>query len=134
MKLFRKYALLTLYLNILINLTGFFLFRHGGTAFDYSDFTILSTLFTIVALLNLFIFFRGHDRSPESRTMHALVAVSLKFLLELVIALIWFIVIKKTSTLSLVMFFVLYLTLTLFFIFVMLKTLNNKRLNKEKLA
>jgi hypothetical protein len=66
--------------------------------------------------------------------MHTLVSVSVKFLLEMVLALIWFIVIKKTMASAVVMFFVLYLTLTLFTTFVMLKALNIKTLNKEVLV
>jgi hypothetical protein len=40
--------------------------------------------------------------------------------------LLWFIVAKKTSLQSVLMFFVLYLTLTLFTLWVILKTLKHK--------
>jgi hypothetical protein len=49
-----------------------------------------------------------------------------KFLLELGLVAIWFIVIKKTSLQSVLVFFVIYLTLTLFSIFIIFKTLKNK--------
>jgi hypothetical protein len=46
----------------------------------------------------------------------------------MIMALVWFIVAKKTSLTSVFIFFVIYLTLTLFSIFVILKTLNNRPL------
>jgi hypothetical protein len=46
----------------------------------------------------------------------------------MVLAFIWFIVAKKTSLPSVLIFFVLYLTLTLYSIWVILKTLKNKSL------
>jgi hypothetical protein len=44
----------------------------------------------------------------------------------MVLALIWFIVAKKTSLISVVLFFVLYLALSLFSVWVILKTLKHK--------
>jgi hypothetical protein len=46
----------------------------------------------------------------------------------MVIALIWFFVAKKTSLQSVLIFFVLYLALTLFSVLIILKTLKNKSL------
>ncbi len=85
-------------------------------------------MFSVISLITLFIFLRGQTKTPDSQTMYSLFAVSLKFLLEMVLALIWFIVTKKTSLQSVFVFFVLYLTLTLFSVWVILKTLKNKSL------
>jgi hypothetical protein len=60
--------------------------------------------------------------------LHSLVSISLKFLLEMLLALVWFIVAKKTSLTSVFIFFVIYLTLTLFSLSIILKTLKNKAL------
>jgi ABC-type Fe3+-siderophore transport system permease subunit len=92
------------------------------------DVVFLSTVFSFIAFIILFIFFKGQSKEPDSQTLHILVAVSLKFLLEIVFALIWFIVAKKNSLPSVLMFFVLYLTLSLFTIWVLVKTLKNKAL------
>jgi hypothetical protein len=46
----------------------------------------------------------------------------------LVLALVWFFVAKKTSLDSVFAFFVIYLTLTLFSMLIILKTLKNKAL------
>jgi hypothetical protein len=82
----------------------------------------------MISLINIVIFLKGQTKEPDSQTLYSLVAVSLKFLLELVLALVWFIVAKKTSLPSVLIFFVLYLTFTLFSIWVILKTLKNNSL------
>ena len=92
------------------------------------DYFLLTASFTSVILISLIIFLRGQSREPQSRTMHTFVSVSLKFLLELLLSLIWFIIAKKTSSESVFMFFVLYLAFSLFLILDILKTLKNKSL------
>jgi uncharacterized membrane protein AbrB (regulator of aidB expression) len=94
--------------------------------FSFSELTRLSLVFTLLVLLTLVIFFRGESQEPESRTMHNLVSVSLKFLLELILAFIWFFIAKKTSLPSVILFFVIYLTFTLFYVITIVKTLKNK--------
>jgi len=123
-----KYILQLLLLNILLIGTGSLfipLFLNNLVCFDLA---VLSSVFTIIAIIALSVFLRGQTKEPDSQTLHSLVSVSLKFLLELAIALLWFIVAKKTSLTSVLLFFVLYLTFTLFSIWVILKTLKNKSL------
>lgn len=128
MKPLHKYILLLLLLNILLLGTGYFLFSVEILNIFYRDIAILSTVFSIIALITLVIFLRGQTKEPDSQTLHSLVSVSFKFLLELVLALVWFIVAKKTSLPSVLVFFVLYLAFTFFSILVILKTLKNKSL------
>ncbi|MCX6325677.1 MAG: hypothetical protein NT144_03340 [Bacteroidia bacterium] len=115
-------------MNILLIGTGYLLVSEGGLNLSFNEIAILSPLFSIIALITLIIFLKGQTKEPDSQALHSLVSVSLKFLLELVLALVWFIVAKKTSLPSVLIFFVLYLTLTLFSIWVILKTLKNKSL------
>jgi membrane protein implicated in regulation of membrane protease activity len=70
----------------------------------------------------------GQKKTPGSQTIFSLVSVSLKFILEMVLALIWFLVAKKTEVSSVILFFVLYLAFTLFSILHILNTLKNKSL------
>jgi hypothetical protein len=134
MKIIRKYLLPLIILYLGICSVGFFLSAVLKISFSFPDLLVLASIFLVINFLQLYIFFRGQFRSPESTTMHTLVSVTAKFLLEMVLALIWFIVIKKTQVSAVVMFFVLYLTLTLFTTFVMLKTLKINTLNKEVLV
>jgi len=91
-----------------------------------ADIIILSTVFSLIALITIIIFLKGQAKEPESQPLYSIVAIGLKFLLEIVSALLWFIVAKKTSSQSVLMFFVLYLTLTLFTLWVILKNLKHK--------
>jgi hypothetical protein len=123
-----KYSLLLLLFNGLLSLIAYLLLPVIKLNFSFGDIVFLSFFFSVVAFITLFIFFKGHSKEPDSQTLHILVAVSLKFLLEIAFALFWFIVAKKTSLESVLMFFVLYLCLTLFSMQVILKTLKNKAL------
>ncbi len=107
---------------------GYFISSIENLNLLFSDIAILTILFSIIALITLIIFLRGQIKDTESQTLYSLVSVTLKFLLELVLALFWFIVAKKISLASVLIFFVLYLAFTLFSIWVILKTLKTKSL------
>lgn len=94
----------------------------------YGGIISLSAAFSFIALITIVIFLKGQTKEPESQTLFSLVSVGLKFLLEMVLALVWFIVAKKTSLQAVLIFFVLYLTLTLFSLLIIVKTLKNKSL------
>ena len=128
MKPVYKYILLLLLLDILIVGAGFILTLTGILDFLFSDIIILTSFFTVITAIILIIFFKGQSKEPESQTMHTLLSISIKFILELVIALIWFFIAKKTLLTSIIIFFVLYLSFTLFSVFGILKTLKNKSL------
>ena len=128
MKPLYKYILLLLILNILLLGTGYFLVSVSNFNLHFSDIIILSSVFSIIALITIIIFLRGQTKEPDGQTLLTLVSVSIKFLLEMVLALIWFIVAKKTSLQSVLLFFVIYLTLTLYSLWVILKTLKHKSL------
>jgi hypothetical protein len=123
-----KYALLLVLINILLPGTGFLLNSFLGVNLYLKDIIALSIFFTIISVITIGIFLRGNNREPDSQAMHTLVAVSLKFLLDMILALVWFFVFKKASFTSGLIFFVLYLTLTLFSIFVILKILKYRAL------
>lgn len=123
-----KYVLLLLLLSVILIITGYFLVSLTTLNVSYIEITILTSLFSLITFIALVIFFRGQTKEPDSQTLHSLVFISLKFLLELVLAIVWFILAKKTSLPSVLIFFVLYLTLTLFSVWIILKTLKNKSL------
>ena len=128
MKPLHRYILLLLLLNVFIAGSAYFLVTFQNINLLFTDIVILSLFFSIIAIITLVIFLRGQTKDPESQTLHSLVSVGLKFLLEMVLALVWFIVAKKTSLPSVFAFFVIYLTLTLFSVLIILKTLKNKAL------
>jgi hypothetical protein len=123
---FQKHFVQLVFLYILLLIIGYLFVQTVNPVIPFSDIAIAASVFSIISFITLFIFFRGRTKEPDSQTLYVLVAISLKFLLEIVFALIWLIVVKKTSLPSVLMFFVLYLTLTLFTILNILKSLKNK--------
>jgi len=128
LKYLYRYIFWLLFLDVLLLGTGFFLISAGVMKLSYSDISILSVLFSVITIIALLIFFRGQTKEPSSQVMHTITSISLKFLLELGLAFIWFFIAKKKSLSSLLGFFILYLSLTLFLIGVILKTLKNRSL------
>lgn len=128
MKPLLKNIIYLIILEILILVAGFIVTSNSDTDLLFRGIFILSVSFAITTMLILVIFFRGQGKEPVAQTMHLLVSLSLKFLVELVIAFIWFFVAKKTGLSSVILFFVLYLAFTLFSVLVVLKTLKYKSL------
>jgi hypothetical protein len=126
LKLIYKYILLLVPLNILLIATAFLLVSVFKLNILIGDTLILSLAFSIIALVTLVIFFKGQSKEPDSQTLYILVAVSLKLLLEMLFAILWFFVAKKSYMPSVLMFFVIYLSLTLYSLLIILKTLRNK--------
>jgi hypothetical protein len=123
-----KYFPLLILLNIVLDGSGALLTSFSGSNLVVRDIIILSVLFSVISVISLIIFLRGQTRESDSQTMHTLVSISLKFLLDMILALVWFFISKKSSLTSVIVFFVIYLTLTLFTIFIILKILKNRPL------
>ena len=114
--------------GLLIICSGYLLKPLIKTTDFFPDLVILSIIFTFISIISAFVFLKGQPKEPQSRAMHTLVSVGIKFLLELILALLWFLIAKKTSSQSVFMFFVLYLTFSSLLIFTVLKALKNKAL------
>lgn len=109
-------------------IAGFIVRYLSGVVFPFSYLAVPALSFTFITVVILLVFFTGLKKDQAARTMHILVAISLKLLLELVLALVWFFIAKKTSLTSLFLFFVLYLPFTVFATFAMFNTLKTKSL------
>ena len=127
-KPFSRYIIYLLLLDTLVIVAGFLLVTLTKIGLLYSDIALLTICFSIITLISLFIFFRGRKKEPDSQTMHLLVSVSLRLPLELVLALVWFFIAKKTTTAALLIFFILYLAFSCFSILFILNTLKHKSL------
>ena len=92
------------------------------------DLILLTLSFCVTAVICLAVFLKGQAAEIKSQPSFTLFSITIKFLIELVIALIWFLIAKKTALPFIILFFVLYLTFTIFSIFVILNTLKNKSL------
>jgi hypothetical protein len=89
----------------------------------------LSGIFAVIAFITLFIFFKGRVKNANIQIVYTLFAISLKFILEAIAALIWFVIAKNVQTQYILLFFVLYLSFTLFSILIILNILKNKYIN-----
>ena len=125
---FKRYLFGLLILISFILIAGYLLLAFININASFSELAILTFCFSAIVLLILYVFHKGIKKEPAGRTTYLLAAISIKMLLEMVLALLWFFVAKKTSVASLVLFFVLYLAFSLFSITLMLNTLKNKSL------
>ncbi len=115
--------------TVIILASGYILNTTGIIIINLNHLIILSCFFTLISFITLIIFFRGQGKKPDSQTLHSLVAMSIKLLLEMLLALVWFIIAKKINLPSVLLFFVLYLSFTLYSITIILKTLKNRPLD-----
>jgi hypothetical protein len=113
---------------VFLVVTGIVLKNRVNTGFSLNDIICLTLSFYLASIIPLTVFLTGQRKETKSQPYYTLAGITLKFLLELIIALIWFLIAKKTSISFILLFFVLYLTFTIFSIFVILNTLKNKSL------
>jgi hypothetical protein len=88
----------------------------------------LELAYSLISFTTLIIFFTGQSKVPDVQLVYTFLAISLKFILEAILALIWFLVGKNLQTQYVLLFFVLYLSFTIFSVMVILNVLNNKAL------
>jgi hypothetical protein len=123
-----KYFAFLLIFFLVVNSAGTILTREFDLKFTPGDLFALSLSFAAISLVTLVIYFRGREREEKEQVMHTFVAIGTKFLLELFLALAWFLLAKKSSMAYVILFFVLYLTFSIISIGFILKTLKNKPL------
>jgi len=123
-----KYLLTILILIFLLFCTGLLIDSRLHLDFNTLELFNLTISFALVSIISLIVYFRGFAKSHGERAMHTFTSVSIKFIMELFIALIWFLIAKKTTPSCVLLFFVLYLSFTLYFIWVVINTLKNKSL------
>jgi hypothetical protein len=128
MNKYLKYSACLLIFLITVNFAGIFLKEKFGFKFSTGDLFTLSLAFTAISSLTLIIFFSGRKKEEQERAMHTFAALGTKFLAELALVLIWFVIAKKTSGTYVVLFFVLYLSFSMLSIGLLLKTLRKKPL------
>ena len=126
--IFRKFLtgilLIGLALIVLAYLTG----KFTSLSINIADLAILTLCFTVISIVMIVIFIKGLSKEPEDQTIYSLAALGVKIFLEMALVLVWLIIAKKTGVISVILFFVLYLAISLYSIFFILKTLKKKSL------
>jgi Na+/glutamate symporter len=123
-----KYILQIIAFSAAVIAAGYIIIQITPSGLRFSDFLMLTVFFSVITMVSASVFLKGQGHEAARQTLHTVFSVSLKFLLELLLVLIWLIVLKKTGTPLVVLFFVLYLAFSSFLAFVMLKTLKNRSL------
>jgi hypothetical protein len=127
-KKLRNYLVSLVTIDLILIGLSFLVGRFTDIIIYPEDAIILVLAFSAISIITYVIFIKGQSKEPQSQTFHTLFSVGLKFLLELGLVLIWFIAAKKNALHDVIMFFVLYLALTLFSVFYILKVLKDKTL------
>ena len=94
--------------------------------FTTTDALILTGCFAMAALISLLIFFNGTHSEADRSVLMTLIALSVKFLISLIIALLFFVVFKNRGTGSVILFFILYLAFTIFVFLTFVNALKKK--------
>lgn len=68
----------------------------------------------------------GKNKKPELQALFTLAAVGLKLLLPAILAVVWFAILKKTSHADVLLFFVVYLTISIAAVMLIVKNLGNQ--------
>jgi hypothetical protein len=127
-KPYLKYLTFLGFLLISIIVIGFIIINALNTYLVFKEFVILTLVFAVISLIVLIIFFIGQTKEPGTELVFTFASIGLKFILEAVIALLWFVVAKNLLTQYVLLFFILYLAFTFFSTAVILNVLNNKGL------
>ena len=123
-----RYSLYLLIISIVIIFASVFPGTRLFESLSNLSIVCLTAAFCSANIVFIVIFYIGQKKDSGTRTFYTLVSITAKFLIELIIALMWFLIGKKTSIPSVILFFVLYLSFTLFSISVILKTLKKNSL------
>ena len=128
MKLYFKYLISLFLFAIAIFSIGFLIVSILNPVFTLRNILFLVLIFSAISFTILFIFFTGQSKDAEKQPVYTLLSIGLKFILEAILALIWFVVAKNFHTQYVLLFFVLYLAFTIFSVLIILNVLNNKAL------
>ena len=119
---FKSYLFLLL-LTLLYLLSGLTLNYIYPSLLNINTLAVILAVFLPVSLLALVIFNSGIKNDPDRRILKTFLAISLKTVLCLAFALILFVGFKKKDSVTVILFFIIYLGFTLFVVFSMLNTL-----------
>jgi hypothetical protein len=109
----KQYILLIFY-SLLIVVILLCVNKISPSLFPLKNALLLSGGFTLISLTSLIAFFYGYNANPEKSVFLTLIAIGVKMLLSFVLALLFLVVFKNKETGSVILFFILYLTFTVF--------------------
>jgi hypothetical protein len=93
-----------------------------------TDLLFITIIFSLITALALILFLIGTDRSPERQPLYTMGALGLKLFLFIIYAIVYFIVLKNTGAVYIILFFLLYLAFTIYLLRIVFKILKIKSL------
>ena len=130
MKISPKTLLVHLLFVVLLTVISYTFAYFFYPGLSLNDILLPSLVFAFISLIVLVVFETSKPKEKDSRSLLTMVAMGLKFFLSMVFALVYFAVLKKTSTEYVILFFLLYLAFTIYLIFVIIKVLKIKSLKQ----
>lgn len=121
-----KRLLNTIILSLSLLLSGLIINKFlPGTA-DKSSLEILVISFFMLSVIVLSINFFASRKEADAQSLFNFAAIGVKFVLSAIIALLYFEAFKKSGLNNILLFFILYLTFTVYLMLIIVKSLSNR--------
>ena len=121
-----KHYLLLLVLSLVLIMLIIILNRFQPSLYNSGSAVALTGAFTLAAFASILAFFNGFNSDTAKSVLFTLIALVIKTLLSLIIALLYLVVFKNDQTGSVILFFILYLTFTVYVIYTFTRVLKKK--------
>ncbi len=121
-----KHYLLLLVMSLVLIMLIILLNRFQPSLYNPGSAVVLTGAFSLAAFASLLAFFNGFNSDTAKSVLFTLIALVIKTLLSLIIALLYLVVFKNDQTGSVILFFILYLTFTVYVIYTFTRVLKKK--------
>lgn len=120
------YYLFLLVMSLVLIMLIILLNRLNPSLYNPGSAVVLTVAFSLAAFASLLAFFNGFNSDTAKSVLFTLIALVIKTLLSLIIALLYLVVFKNDQTGSVILFFILYLTFTVYVIYTFTRVLKKK--------
>jgi len=120
-------------LTLILSIAGVMLSMKYPELFDRQSITIMVVSMFVISSTVIIIVSAGESKPADVQTMYSFASLGAKFLLSAILALVYFIGFKKDGMNNILLFFILYLAFTVYTVIVIVKVLNIRSLNNNKI-
>lgn len=121
-------SLIRLFLIFLIsNIFLYFLPRFSNFSLPFNQVSLITSSSFLISVIIYLLFISGYKKGGKTFLIYTLAAISVKFLLYLILLLIFYFLIKNLSLEFVITFFGLYLSFTFYLLFSFIRLLKTKK-------
>lgn len=120
-------------LSLILAIAGVMLSMKYPDLFDRQSLTIMIVSMFLISSTVIIVVSVGESKPADIQTMYSFASIGVKFILSAVLALVYFMGFKKDGMNNILLFFVLYLTFTVYTVVIIVKVLNIRSLNNNKI-